>query len=886
MRIYSNYLFLFRSGLQTMRSCAVFLLLFNNAFAQVIDKKNVDKLLPSLRLQLAKSQTDVLHLYTVSVDDLKQFETVLAKNKSIKLISVYQPANLAVIECKWSDLEKIISDPSIRSADIRKQPKEELLFGFVDYAVNRISTIQHRYPSYNANAIHLSVKEQKFDTTDIDLKGRILTSSFASTTGSNHASIMATMMAGGSNTWYNTKGAAWGANLSSASFQNLLPEPDSYYTGSSVLLQNHSYGTVVESYYGAEAAGYDASVINNPSLLHIFSAGNSGSQAAPTGTYINLSGYSNLTGNFKHAKNIITVGHIDSFGTVLIPSSKGPAFDGRVKPELVAFGEDGSSGAAALVSGIGGVLHHIYKQQHNNTAAPASLIKAVLLNSADDVETTGIDLKSGYGSVNGLHAVETISNGQFFLGSVTANTQQQFSLTVPANIKRLKLTLVWTDPPAAPNTTKALINDIDLELTQIASNTNWLPWVLNSSPTYVALQELPSRKRDSLNVVEQITVDNPAAGDYTITVKAFSIPAGVQSFAIAYQLDTIDTFNWHFPTAADHLFPNQTNVLRFQSGFANTTGNLELSTDNGTSWQQISSSVDLTKGYYRLITPNITSKTLLRLSVANKIFTSDTFTISQRPFTSVGFNCPDSFLIAWPPVTGATAYRISQLGAKYMEPVRITTDTFAVFSKQTNPSLHYSVTPLLSGKEALRSYTFNYEQQGADCYTRSFIADLTADNKGALSLFLSTTYNVRSISFEKYLANGFSLLDKQPSANKTLYQFTDQTLIAGTNLYRAIIELSDGRKIISDTASLFFTSNKVAVVYPNPALVNGFVTILTEQDDDVILQLIDNYGRVALQQQITDYPQQISLLGLQKGIHYYRLLKKNKKVQTGILIVQ
>lgn len=886
MRIYSNYLFLFRTGLQTIRICAVIFLLFNNAFAQVSDKKNVDKLLPSLRLQLAKSQTDVVQLYTVSVDNLKQFETLLAKNKSIKLISIYQPANIAVIECKWSELEKIISDPLLLSADIRKQPKEELLFGFIDYAVNRISTIQHRFPQFNGTGIHLSVKEQRFDTTDIDLKGRILPSAFASTTGSNHASIMATMIAGGGNTWYNTKGAAWGANLSSASFQNLLPEPDSYYNGSSVLLQNHSYGTVVESYYGSEAAAYDASVINNPSLLHVISAGNSGSQSAPTGNYANLSGYSNLTGNFKHAKNIITVGHIDSFGIVMIPSSKGPAFDGRVKPELVAFGEDGSSGAAALVSGIGTVLHHIYKQQHNNTAAPASLIKAVLLNSADDVETTGIDYKSGYGSANALHAVETISNGQYFSGSVTANTQQQFTLTVPANIKQLKLTLVWTDPQAAPNTTNALINDLDLELKHTASSTSWQPWVLNSAPSIAALQQLPTRKRDSLNVVEQITVNNPVAGNYTIDVKAFSIPSGSQNFAIAYQLDTLDTFNWHFPTASDHLFPGQTNVLRFQSNYTTTTGSLELSTDNGNSWQTISSSVDLTKGYYKLQTPMTTSKALLRFSIANNLFTSDTFIISQRITTSVGFNCLDSFLIAWPKVPQASAYRISQLGVKYMEPIRTTVDTFVVLSKTTNFSKHYSVTPLLDGKDALRTYTFNYELQGTGCYTKSFIADFTFDLKGSLQLLLGTTYNVKSISFEKYLASGFSLLDKQIASTALQYQFTDQQLIAGTNLYRAVIELSDGRKIISDTASLYFTQKNVAVVYPNPALVNGFVTVLTEQDDEVTFQLIDNYGRVVLQKPIIDYPQQVSLQGLQKGIHYYRLLKKNKKVQTGILIIQ
>ena len=51
------------------------------------------------------------------------------------------------------------------------------------------------------------------------------------------------------------------------------------------------------------------------------------------------------------AKNILTVGATDSFSIVAALSSKGPAHDGRVKPELVAFGEDGSSGAAALVSG-------------------------------------------------------------------------------------------------------------------------------------------------------------------------------------------------------------------------------------------------------------------------------------------------------------------------------------------------------------------------------------------------------------------------------------------------------------------------------------------------------------------------------------------------------
>ena len=436
---------------------------------------------------------------------------------------------------------------------------------------------------------------------------------------------MATMMAGGGNSWYNTKGAAWGSNLSSASFQNLLPEPNTYYQSSNILVQNHSYGTVVENYYGPEAMGYDASVISNNSLLHLFSAGNSGTLTSTTGQYNGIAGYANLTGNFKQAKNIITIGHIDSFGIVLSPSSKGPAFDGRVKPEMVAFGEDGSSGATALVAAVAAVLHQTYKEKNNGNLAPSSLIKAVLLNSADDVDATGIDFKSGYGSMNAFKAVNTILAGRYFQGTVANNTQQQFIITIPAGIKQLKLTLVWTDPQAVPNTTKALVNDLDLELRFIANNTLWQPWVLNSTANISALQQLPVRKRDSLNVAEQITVDNPPAGNYQFIVKGFTIPLGSQNFSIAYQQDSVDTFNWYFPTSTDHLFPAQTNVIRFESGYSTTTGQLEMSIDNGNSWQMVSNNIDLAKGYYKISTPDLLSKALLRMKINSEIFTTETF---------------------------------------------------------------------------------------------------------------------------------------------------------------------------------------------------------------------------------------------------------------------
>jgi hypothetical protein len=884
MRFYLINSFFYPAQQRRIFLSSILFLLSTLTNAQVTVKKNVDKLSPLLKQQLQFSMPSGIGLYTITVSDLPQFQILLQKNKSIELISVYAPAKIVVVSCNWATLEKLQSHPLVLAIDSKKTAKEELLFGFVDYATNRISTIQHRFPLLNAAGINLSVKEQQFDSTDIDFKGRVLPSPFASTTQSGHASIMATMMAGGGNSWYNTKGAAWSARISSASFQNLLPEPDSYYSTAPILVQNHSYGTVVENYYGAEAAGYDASVFNNPSLVHIFSAGNAGTQTPTTGSYSGIPGYSNLSGNFKQAKNIITVGHTDSFGVVLPPSSKGPAFDGRVKPELVAFGEDGSSGAAALVSGIAGVLHHTYKENTGSTAS-ASLIKAVLLNSADDIETPGIDYTSGYGNANAYNAVTTITRGHYFTGSVTVTMEQTFNVTIPTGIKQLKLTLAWTDPPTNPTTSSALINDLDLELQHIGSSSTWLPWVLNSNASVSNLQELPVRKRDSLNTVEQITVSNPIAGNYTISVKGFSIPAAAQPFSIAYQLDTADTFRWDFPTASDHLFPNQTNLLRFASGYGNNTGQLEISTDQGINWQMVENNINLATGYYKLTTAAVVSKALLRMRINSAVYTTDTFSISRRIETGVGFACPDSFLLVWDKVPEATLYRVRKLGTQFMEPLLVTADTFAVLSSSGNVAKHYSITPVLQNKETVSSYTFNYESAGTGCYIKAFLADLTANNEGTLLLELGSKVRIKRVLIEKLSATGFTVLTQFTGINDLQLRTTDATLHAGSNQYRAVLELMDGRMIYSDIATLYYTGSKPAAVYPNPVLQNGTLTILTEQREDVQFQLIDTYGRVVLQKKLTDYPEQVYLHNLQKGMYYFRLLQKNKKVQTGTLLI-
>lgn len=126
------------------------------------------------------------------------------------------------------------------------------------------------------------------------------------------------------------KGAAPGCYVRSDGFNMLLPEEN--YDSLGITVQNHSYGVEIENFYGINAMAYDVSTIQNPSIIQVFSAGNDGLMASNSGKYANVSGFSNLTGNFKMAKNVLCVGAVDSFANLTVFSSHGPAYDGRINP--------------------------------------------------------------------------------------------------------------------------------------------------------------------------------------------------------------------------------------------------------------------------------------------------------------------------------------------------------------------------------------------------------------------------------------------------------------------------------------------------------------------------------------------------------------------------
>ena len=268
---------------------------------------------------------------------------------------------------------------------------------------------------------------------------------------------------------------------------------------------------------------------------------------------------------------------------------------------------------------------------------PETMAAAPELPSCPNATSSGFILPSYAGPLElGISILPTES------AAPTTNTFFAI-LKLPVGLRSLKLTLAWTDQPAQANAAKALVNDLDMELLHVSSGQTWQPWILSRFPHKDSLLLPAVRGRDTVNNVEQITLDAPPAGNYIISIKGNRIVNTVQSYFLAYGADTANRFEWMYPMPADPVIAGATVMARWHSTFsAGTTGQLQYSLPNGV-WQTVSNNVDLGTGYVRFNTPDTFSTALLRMVIGGNEYKTDSFVLSKLIGTQVGFNCPDSF---------------------------------------------------------------------------------------------------------------------------------------------------------------------------------------------------------------------------------------------------
>jgi PKD repeat protein len=392
------------------------------------------------------------------------------------------------------------------------------------------------------------------------------------------------------------KGMAYEAEVLGYDWNNDLAEIASA-AANGILISNHSYGYTLGwgrddgewrwyahpdstqdyrfGFYSNLSRSLDEIAFNAPYISMVWAAGNDRSDVGdgtkpPDGPYDTI-------GPESVAKNVLAVGAVRKipFGysapsnvQMSSFSSWGPVDDGRVKPDFVAAGVDlystvsnnayaifsGTSMSAPNATGSLLLLHQLYASRNDGMPMRAATLKSLVIQTVHQAgNSKGPDYANGWGLLNVEGAANLINNRNetdFIISELILQEGETYSFAFESDgTGSIVATIAWTDPPGTPVAPamnprdKMLVNDLDIRIYD-AEGKAFLPWKLNPDLP----SSLPERGDNSVDNVEKILVEQPAAGMYRLEVShKGQLANGKQDFALCLQSRDVPvrkTFYW------------------------------------------------------------------------------------------------------------------------------------------------------------------------------------------------------------------------------------------------------------------------------------------------------------------------------------------------------
>ncbi len=333
---------------------------------------------------------------------------------------------------------------------------------------------------------------------------------------------------------------------------------------------SNSWGDDTQGQYDLSAAEFDALVRDADALtpgdqqyVLEFSAGNAG--PGPQ-TMDSPAVAKNVIATGACENDRFTFGIYDQGREVMADfSSRGPAEDGRIKPDVTAPGTwiasllsqaatdqyawspidanymymGGTSQAGPHASGACAVIVQWYRSRHGGATPSPALVKAALINSAEDMGTAVLpgdptdptdpgtvvgdtapvpNPDEGWGRINLENLIA--SERHYDLtdqGSELVTGQVWEKRVVIGAAEPVKITLVYTDVPGLPAAIPALVNDLDLE----AVAPDGTVYRGNAFADGESVAGTP--EGDRLNNVEAVHIAQPQAGEWIVRVRARNV---------------------------------------------------------------------------------------------------------------------------------------------------------------------------------------------------------------------------------------------------------------------------------------------------------------------------------------------------------------------------
>jgi len=585
-------------------------------------------------------------------------------------------------------------------------------------------------PGLNGHGIVLGVGDGGKLAGHPDLGERILHTTEQYNAGwGNHPDMVSGIIGGAGNVFASNRGVASEAELIIESSSAIVYHAPTYLDQYGMTITNNSYGpsfncNTANSYFGNSASA-DQQLYDNPSLLHVFAVGNSGTRNCASSP----EGYSNIPGGPQNAKNTLSVGNV-KFNRERNPnSSTGPTRDGRLKPEISAVGSSvmstlrnrgygtgtGTSYAAPNVAATLALLSEAYQRKHPGITPEGALLKAIACNTADDAGPIGPDYEYGFGILNGHNALQAVEAMQYEVDNITSEEEIYKSISVAEGTSELKVMLYWNDLAGSTSSEGAvLVNDLDLLLIS-PDGTETYPLVLDpTDPSKAA-----TASEDHVNNIEQVTIRNPQAGDYRIVISASNLSYGIGNFVLTWfapQPSVVMTC----PFGGEALIPSQSTYVAWTA----TSGDqgewtIEYTVD-GENWELIQDDIPGATRSISWAPPSDVSQAELR--IRNTVLGIEDVTnapvvmVSPPGSLSAQEICATSLTFSWKPVSTASTYGVYRFDGEQMQRVGTAVDTSWTFEGlNAGEQLLLSVCSITEANQtSKRAYAFEVTHVGQE----------------------------------------------------------------------------------------------------------------------------------------------------------------------------
>ncbi|MER3470443.1 MAG: peptidase S8/S53 subtilisin kexin sedolisin [Chitinophagaceae bacterium] len=767
---------------------------------QVARARSIVQLSPQQKMYAALAY-DQIPAYAVKVQGTVDVWISFSKTFSLlEVLNALHQKNIDVLPSEFSNygivalriatnrLSELASLPFIEY--VQPAPPKDQPLNYNSRATSRANVLNASAANggrgLDGSGVVVGVGDNADVQTHPDFTYRLINRSYEAARGHGHH--VTGTVAGAGNVDEAFTGYAPKATIVSTTYQSIWINATTYVQDYGMVLTNNSYGNIVADcnyagLYDLYSRVLDQQAIDLPNLQHVFAAGNDGGLSC-NGL---PSGFRTVLGGYQSAKNVLTVGGTTYNGGIAVFSSRGPVKDGRIKPEIAAMGSGvisawpvsiypysinyGTSMAAPGVTGGLTLLYQRYKQLNGGVNPKNGLMKAILCNGASDAGNAGPDYTYGFGNMNLLRSIDILESNHYLTSTITNGSTNTHSISVPANTAQLKVLLYWNDPAAAALSSQALVNDLDLEVADPSSITSY-PKINDPNNITITATTGP----DHINNIEQVTIDNPTSGNYTIKIKGTAITQNPsQEYFVTYDFVPV-SLKITNPIGDETWVPSSNaydSMTVHWEAYGNTTStyNVDFSSDNGATWTNLASNLAPDVRFYTWYVPNIaTDKAKMRVTQNGTGITSisNSFVIMNVPAVSLSaVQCEGYVSIDWTSVANATDYEVMMMkGGKMVSVATTTGNTYLIDGLSKDSQYVVTVRPRINGKSGRRGFGVIRQPNSGSCTGAISDNDLKLDaivapSSGRLftstALTATTAISIRVKNLDDAAINNFNV---------------------------------------------------------------------------------------------------------------------------------